>query len=219
MSANPALFKLLQIVSPSLPVGGYSYSQGLEWAVQAGWITNYEEFVQWLGEQLDGMIAQQDLPLLIRLYHSHAAKDCAAIEYWDAMALAVRETSELRREESQRGKALFTLLQSLGVPSLVTVESQLAAFACYCSAEQIPLHDTLAGYTYSWLDSQVTAGIKLVPLGQTHGQQLLYQLSNNIEAAVAHAKQIDDADIGYTSPALTLASCFHETQYSRIYRS
>ena len=116
--ANPALFKLLQIVSPSLPVGGYSYSQGLEWAVHTGWVTNRHEFDQWLREQLNGTMAQQDLPLLLRLYHSRRVDDRAAIEYWDAMALAVRETSELRREEIQRGKALFTLLQSLGMPSL-----------------------------------------------------------------------------------------------------
>lgn len=209
----------MQIVSPSLPVGGYSYSQGLEWAVQAGWVASSDEFVQWLTEQLNGTIAQQDLPLLIRLYNAHHVKDLNTIKYWDAMSVASRETSELRREEEQRGRALQSLLQSFSLPVPLVLKSQLGAFACFCNSEQISLNDTLAGYTYSWLDSQVTAGIKLVPLGQTDGQGILYRLANNIDAAVACALTIDDEEVGYTAPSLTMASCLHETQYSRVYRS
>ncbi|MEM7258105.1 MAG: urease accessory protein UreF [Pseudomonadota bacterium] len=217
--SGAALLKLLQITSPSLPVGSYSYSQGLEWAVQCGWITNVAEFTQWLDEQVHSLMLNQDLPLLNRLYSAVEAADDTALTYWDAMALAMRDTAELRLEEEQRGRALVALLQSLQVASGTNVRSQTAAFAAFCVAEQITLHDALAGYAYSWADSQVTAAIKLVPLGQAQGQGILYHTADQIPAVVARALTIEDDDIGYTAPALTMASCHHETQYSRLFRS
>lgn len=221
---NPSLLRLLQLVSPSLPVGGYSYSQGLEWAVEAKWITNVDDFSQWLNEQINGLMTQQDLPLLVRLYHSlddNHPENSAQYnsEYWDSMAMAMRETSELRLEEEQRGRSLMSLLQSLGIPAATRLQSQLGAFAVFCVAEKIPLPEALAGYAYNWLDSQVTAAIKLVPLGQSEGQGILYRYSELLPAAVQQALCVEDADIGYTSPAVTMASSLHETQYSRLFRS
>lgn len=216
---NPALHKLLQITSPSLPVGSYSYSQGVEWAVHSSWITDEDDFIQWLTEQLNGLIAQQDLPLLIRLYRAGESSNHNTLLQWDALTLAMRETAEFRLEEEQRGRALWSLMQSLDVSSYCELRSYLSAFAAFCVAEQISLNDALAGYTYSWLDSQVTAAIKLVPLGQAQGQGILYRTADKIPDTVDRALTIEDDNIGYTSPALTLASCLHETQYSRLFRS
>ena len=98
-------------------------------------------------------------------------------------------------------------------------QSQLAGFALFCQRENLTVLQMLHGYAYSWLENQVTAGIKLVPLGQSEGQAILYQLVSDIEGAVACALQMDDADLGYTSPALAMASAFHETQYCRLFRS
>jgi len=218
-SFHPSLLRLLQITSPSLPVGGYSYSQGLEWAVDAGWVSDASEFGQWLEEQLDGVMARQDLPLFIRAYRACDKGDQQSAEYWDAIVMAMRETAELRHEEEQRGRALMALLKTLPVSTNAELQSQISAFAAFCVAEHIPLNDALTGFTYSWLDSQVTAAIKLVPLGQSEGQGLLYRTSELIPAAISCALLVDDENIGYTSPALTMASCLHETQYSRLFRS
>ncbi len=219
MNAN-SLLKLLQITSPSLPVGSYSYSQGLEWSVEAGWISNRRSFQQWVSEQLDGTMAQQELPLLLRIYHALSIDNHTDVTQWDKQAIAVRETSELRNEDTQRARALWTLLKNIGFqrPQAET-ESQLSPFAYFCLQEGISANDTLYGYTYSWLDNQVTAGIKLVPLGQSDGQTILYELGNSIQQAVDTALSVSDENIGYSSPALAMASCCHETQYCRLFRS
>ena len=214
------LLKLLQITSPSLPVGAFSFSQGMEWAVEAGWISDKDDFQQWLQEQLDGAMAQQELPILKRLYQAYQLGDIASVCLWDQTILAMRETSELRNEEYQRGRALTTLINSLGFEADDTkAQSQLAGFARYCVHERVPLQHSLHGYAYSWLDNQVTAGIKLVPLGQSQGQFILYQLGDDIQHAVEVALTITDDEIGYASPGLAMASSFHEVQYCRLFRS
>jgi urease accessory protein len=214
------LLKLLQISSPALPTGAFSFSQGIEWAVEERWIVDRSSFDQWLREQLNGFMANQELPLLQRLFEASATNDVVAFTHWDHLAIAVRETAELRLEERHRGRALVALLDSLGInlPGC-NLQSQLAGFALFCQRERIALDDTLQAYAYSWLDNQVTAGIKLIPLGQSEGQGMLYSLGDNIQQAVVHAQSIHDEDIGFTAPAAAMASCFHETQYCRLYRS
>jgi len=222
MSINSVqpLLKLLQITSPSLPVGAFSFSQGLEWAVEAGWLSDKDDLQQWLQEQLDGTMAQQELPLLIRLYNAYQLGDIASIRLWDQTVIAMRETSELRNEEHHRGRALTTLINNLGFkPDESNALSQLSGFARYCVHEQVSLQHGLHGYAYSWLDNQVTAGIKLVPLGQSQGQSILYQLGDDIQHAVEVALSIPNDEIGYASPGLAMASSFHEVQYCRLFRS
>lgn len=214
-----SLLKLLQLTSPSLPVGSYSYSQGLEWGVECGWVGNATDFRRWLGEQLDGTMAQQDLAILKRLYHACEQADDEQTRLWDAILLAMRETSELRHEEHQRARALDSLMDKLQINRAVKTQSQVAAFACFCVHENIAVKEALHGYAYSWLDSQVTAGIKLIPLGQSDGQLLLYEMGDDIERAVEQAMVLQDDQLGYSSPALAMASSLHETQYCRLFRS
>lgn len=220
MLSSLPLLKLLQITSPSLPVGAYSYSQGLEWATESKWVTDKSSFKQWLLEQLQGLMAEQELPLLQRLYDSFECADLQQQKYWTDRVIAMRETSELRREEQHRGRALASLLDTLfDEKKHSSNPCQLTEFARYCSRESITLEQTLLGYAYSWLDNQVTAGIKLIPLGQSDGQSLLHHFSVNLEQAVQIALSISDDEIGYSSPALAMASSLHETQYCRLYRS
>lgn len=210
---------MLQITSPSLPVGAYSYSQGLEWAVEAGWVTDRQTFGEWLAEQLDGVIAYQELPLLQRIFLAQETADDMELQIWTEQVLARRETAELRREEQHRGRALSALLGSLYNETPADTECQMAAYVKFCSKENITLVDAMFGYAYSWLDNQVMAGIKLVPLGQSDGQALLYRLSEDIQTAVEVALTIPDEEIGYSTPGLAMASCLHETQYCRLFRS
>ena len=198
----PALLKLLQIASPSLPVGAYSYSQGLEWAVEARWINNVDDFKRWIKEQLHGTMAQQELPLVARLHQAHSRGYADLITKWDNYAIAVRETAELRNEERLRGRALNTLLGKLNVTApAVNTASYTAGYAQYCVHEGISQYHALHGFSYSWADNLVTAGIKLVPLGQSQAQELLYNLTNDFQHAVTAALELDDICLLYTSDA------------------
>lgn len=219
-----ALLRLLQIVSPNLPTGAYSYSQGLEWAVEAGWVTDSETFRQWLQEQTHGVMVQQELPLLRLLYKAFQNRDEALTTELCSTVIALRETAELRDEERQRGRAMLALTSQLNseISALDNSDQstcQLGVFAQYCACENIPLDLAFQGYVYSWLESHTMAAVKLIPLGQTTGQKILYLLSADIESVVQSAKTVEAADIGYTNPAQIFASCQHETQYSRLFRS
>ena len=219
-----ALLRLLQLVSPSLPVGGFTYSQGIEWAVECGWIKSATDLQAWLEDQLETTIARLDLPVLIRLYEAAQQEDLSALQQWSSFLLACRETSELRLEERNRGRALADLLVKLELPGSeswksILGQSQLAGFAFAACRWAIPLEQAVLGYTWSWLENLVLAAVKLIPLGQTQGQQVLQRLSPMIPPLIPVAWQLQDGEIGAANPALAIASSLHETQYTRLFRS
>ncbi len=217
------LLRLLQLASPALPVGAYAYSQGLEWAVECGWVHDEASLGEWLRELLDGSLGQVDLPLLARLHAAALAGDATALERWSAHLLASRETRELRADDCARGTALARLLHELGVPGAGrwrrgdTPYATPLALAAH--AWHLPLGPVAQVYGWGWLENQVIAGVKLVPLGQSAGQRLLFALAARLPAAIDWALAVDDDDIGGTVPALAIASSRHETQYTRLFRS
>jgi urease accessory protein len=151
-------------------------------------------------------------------------RDQAAMAGWVDRLLAGRETAELRREESDRGRALADLLVAWGLGDALVwkpqlARSQAAGFAFAAAAWRIEPRDAATGYAWSWLENLVLAGIKLVPLGQTRGQQTLARLATLIPSTVAAALEVADAEIGASTPALAIASAAHETQYTRLFRS
>jgi len=220
--------RLLQLISPNLPTGAFTYSQGMEWAVECGWLTNKEQTRQWLQSVLRDSLQYLELPVLLRLYEAARRHNHADFQYWSQWLYASRETLELRNEEIQRARALHIVLKNLpdshSWPELqdwraALLSSQLAGFALAARHWRIPLTELLQGYTWSWLENAVAVAIKLVPLGQTDGQCLLYELSMEIGARVERATSIEDDMIGASTPALAIASSLHETQYSRLFRS
>ena len=219
-----ALLRLLQLVSPSLPVGGFTYSQGIEWAVEAGWIRNPADLESWVTDQLVGNLARVDLPLLVRMGEAARARDPAAMIALIERLIACRETAELRLEEANRGRALADLLGAWDLPEArawrpLLARSQLAGFAFAVDAWGLEPRLAAAGYAWSWVEGLVLAGVKLVPLGQTQGQQILARIAAQIPAALDAALAAGEADIGASSPALALASSAHATQYTRLFRS
>ncbi|MGY8851131.1 MAG: urease accessory protein UreF, partial [Pseudomonadales bacterium] len=159
-----------------------------------------------------------ELPVLIRLLNGFNQADETSVLYWTEWLIACRETMELRKEERQRGAALARLLPSLGIqiPShlAATVAScQLTGIALAANQWGIDCQQLCRGYSWSWLENNVVAGVKLIPLGQTHGQQIM------LELAVTQAMGTDDADIRSSTPAMAIASSRHETQYTRLFRS
>ncbi len=224
MTSDLALLRLLQLASPGLPVGGFTYSQGLEWAVEAGWVRGAEGFRAWQREQIEDSLGHLDWPVLARLYQACLAQDAEAFARWSRLLLANRESAELRLEESQRGQALARLLDgwqlgqaepwraSLGL-------TQLGGMAWLAVHWQIPLRALALGYAYSWLEGAVMAGVKLVPFGQQMAQSLLRDLCDELPGLLERALALEDGEIGGGLPLLAIASARHETQYTRLFRS
>ena len=221
-TSGVALSRLLQLVSPSLPVGAYSFSQGLETAVEQGFVTSHEQTTEWLSSLLHQSLTRLDVPILLRFYSAWQQADAERLTAYNNLLLASRETSELRAEDLHMGAALRRLLQGLCVSTPVELPAQ-SSFALVYSALavhwQIPNDDAVHGFLYAWLENQVLAAIKLVPLGQLAGQQILIQLGAQIPLCLEQAKQMEDADIGASMPLLAICSSCHEIQHSRLFRS
>ncbi len=224
MITDLALLRLLQLASPGLPIGMYSYSQGLERAVEDGWITNADEARSWLAAILARCQARVDLPVLARLYDAWLNDDTALAGHWNAVLMACRETAELRSEDAQTGQALVRLLEKLepdgARDSLGKGQITLAAaFSLAAVRMAIPKRAAMTGYLWGWLENQVLCAVKLVPLGQVAGQRLLRDLATSIPEQVGLALTLADDDIGGSVFGLALASSRHEMQYSRLFRS
>lgn len=224
MHTDLALLRLMHLVSPSLPIGSFTYSQGIEWAVENGWITSAADLQAWLSSQLHTSMTYLDIPILQRLYAAVEREDTADLQYWIQYLNASRETSELLLEEKNRGRALTDLLIALNIPQAAAwkpllAQSQAAAFALAAVHWQIPLPQAAYGYVWSWVENLVLSAVKIIPLGQTQGQQCLHQLTPLIPIVVEQGLQVADEAIGASSPALAIASSRHETQYTRLFRS
>ncbi|WP_432695072.1 urease accessory protein UreF [Marinobacterium sp. YM272] len=221
--------RLYQLISPALPVGAFTYSQGLEWAIECGWVNDAASLEEWLLSVLDHSVASLEVPVLLRLCQAlnqsdDANVDEARVKEWCGFLMASRETSELRAEERQRAQALLRLLPALDVSVPESLRShlaktQLAGMALAARAWEIDSISLSRGYLWSWLENAVMAGVKLVPLGQTAGQQILLRVSARLPDLIDKARLLEDWQIGSSTPALAIASSRHETQYSRLFRS
>ncbi len=222
-----ALVRLLQLASPALPVGGYSYSQGLEWAIDAGIVRDAASAELWISDALRYPLARFEAPLWLRLYLAWQKGDTETAKRWNRLFLAARETAELRAETIQMGYSLRRLLNELGEFSQAQLDplNELdspafpAAFSFAAAAWGIPAREGLTAYVWSWLENQVMAAVKAVPLGQTDGQRMLLSLANRIPVVVSQAIAMRDEDIGSFAPGFAILSSKHETQYSRLFRS
>lgn len=218
---------LLRLASPQLPIGGYSYSQGLEMAVEHAIVTDPASAGRWIGDQLLLNLARFEAPLL--LAHCTAASE----ESWATLLLlseqhrASRETRELHLESRQMGYSLQQLLT--GLPELdqpardvlqQIEEPHLAlGWALAARAWQIQPQDALAAWLWSWLENQLAVLMKTLPLGQQAAQRLTSELLPLLQSAQQHATELDPGHIGSAAFGLSLASMAHERQYSRLFRS
>ena len=215
--------RLLQLASPSLPVGAYSYSQALEAACEAGVVRDEPSAAAWIGDVLQLSMASMEAPLLLRLIDAWGRQDRAAALRWNTELLASRETAELRAETLQMGYSMGRLLADLGIDAapLQAIE-ELAyptAYAFAIAAWSLDAREALEAYLFAWIENQVLAAVKCVPLGQAAGQRMLLALSEGIPDLVARAAAMGDDELANFAPGLALLSSWHETQYSRLFRS
>jgi urease accessory protein len=221
------LVRLLQLASPTLPIGGYSYSQGLEWAVASDAVRDAATAQEWIGDLLDLIVAPGDAAFAWRMLAAARGGDWPGLAAWNDRFRASRETAELLAETLQMGGSLARLAVDLDLvdpdahEALPTLEPVTlpAAYALAARGFGVPADPALAAYVWSWLENQVLAAIKLVPLGQVAGQRLLTALGARIPSVVAVAMTQADDDLSTFAPGLALASARHETQYTRLFRS
>ncbi len=219
-----ALIRLMQLVSPVLPVGAYTYSQGLEWAVQAGTVQSEASAQVWIGDCLEFGAARLEavyLGQMLRAWQMGHADQALAL---DAEFLASRETAELRAETLQMGHSLARLLRDLGAFSTEVLgrfdePGYPLVWSFAANAWSISPEAAMTGYLWAWLENQVMAAVKLVPLGQTAGQRLLATLGQQLPACARTALETPLEQTSNYLPAFAIASCCHETQYTRLFRS
>ena len=222
-----ALPRLLQLASPALPVGAYTYSQGLEWAVEAGTVRDEATALGWIGDQLEWNLGRWEAPLLARMLMAWRAGDDTQAIALDAEYLASRESAELRAETLQMGYSLRRLADELGefpaeflrriaVPPGLTFAAVWSAIAAHWD---IAVEDALTAWLWSWAENQTMAALKAVPLGQAAGQRMLARIGARLPALAAGALARNDDDMSNFAPGFAIACARHETQYSRLFRS
>ena len=209
------LARLLQLASPVLPVGAYSYSGGLEAAVEAGIVKDAESAERWIGDVLTHSMAAMEAPVLWRML-----REPGQLKGWNDFFLASRETAELRAETVQMGYSLARLLRDLSVGAIELDDPSFpAAFAFAVSAWRIDPHAALQAYLWTWLENQAMAAVKSVPLGQTEAQAMLLRLGGRLSKIADEIEKLEDEALANFTPGLAILSSQHETQYSRLFRS
>ena len=221
---------LQQLSSPALPIGGFSYSQGLEAAVELSLVASEADAFCWIADLLDTTMASCEAPIWCLLYVAWQQGSSADLAQWNRWFHASRETREIRQETEQMGWSLFRLAKDLGGGTETSL-GMLEGFrpltlplvhACLCHAWQLPPKAGLTAYLFTWLENQVAAAIKSVPLGQTAGQRILTRLRAKLPAITADALQrsrVTPPRLSTFAPQYAIVSSRHETQFSRLFRS
>lgn len=218
---------LLRLASPQLPIGGYSYSQGLEMAVEQGLVHHAESAQRWIADQLLLNLARFEAPLLLAHCQAAASEDWTQLRHLAEQQRASRETRELRLESRQMGYSLQQLLS--GLPELDQPAQQLfseldepglaVGWALAARAWQIEPEDALTAWLWGWLENQLAVLMKTLPLGQQAAQRLTSQLLPLLDQAQRQACELQPQHWGSAAFGLALASMAHERQYSRLFRS
>lgn len=222
--APEAFLRLLQLASPTLPIGAFAYSQGLEPAVVAGHVNDEVTAAAWILGLLQGPVTTIDLAVFDRIHAAVVAGDDETARRWNAFLFASRATAELQAEDRHLGAALGRVLDTLGLAPLVpgAVEAPptfVMMFARAAALWSIDAQAALSAFAFTWAEAQVSAAVRLVPLGQSAGVRILAAVAAAIPAAVQRARALPDDLVGGAAPLQAVLSSTHETQYSRLFRS
>lgn len=216
-----AAFQLLRLASPALPIGAYSYSQGMESAIEHEVVRDSATARVWIADQLNGPVGRWEAPLLWHSLLAAEQENWMRLDELNQRWLASRETRELRAETEQTGYSLIQLLKALDAAELPLAGpvGLLAAWALAAKHWTIYPQAALQAYLWSWLENQVMVLMKALPMGQVAGQKLLGELLPELEATTQLAQSLPEAELSGFAPALAWLSARHETQYSRLFRS
>jgi urease accessory protein len=225
---NPAhrLLWLMQLASPALPVGGFSYSEGMEAAVEHGLVTDEASAQLWLIDQLHLVQARSELPVVAQAMTAWRTQDTTALRQLNGWVLQTRETFEMRLQTEQMGRSLLIWLRNHRAADEADIQfcdtlppTWPLVFALALNTQAVDMREGLLTCAFAWAENMVQAAIKSVPLGQLSGQRMLAALSAEIPLAVEHALSVPDNQQQSFNPRLAILSARHETQYSRLFRS
>ena len=228
---DTVLLQLMWLASPALPVGGFSYSEGLEAAVDSGRVTGEASAADWLVNQMTLAPARADLPVLAQAHDAWARHDLARIAELNDFIGRTRETRELRLQSEQMGRSLVEWLRNQAgtqgaddprlkhLAGLAPSPTWPIAFALATARADASAAQALHASLFGWAENMVQAALKAVPLGQLAGQRILQALLEKMPALIAEALAMPADDVQSFSPMLGIASAQHETQYSRLFRS
>jgi urease accessory protein len=223
---DSSLMQLMWLASPALPIGGFSYSECLEAAVDSARAATTSEASAWLVDQLHLSLSRSDLPAVAQAIPAWRDADSARIAALNSWVLQTRESSELRAQTEQMGKSLLEWLRNhtTATPAQIAVLAGQSptypiAFALAASATQAPVRECLLAYAFGWAENMTQAAIKSVPLGQSAGQRILSALTAEIPAAIDYALTVSADNRQAFTPMLAILSSQHEVQYSRLFRS
>ncbi|WP_395054594.1 urease accessory protein UreF [Polaromonas sp.] len=221
-----SLLQLIWLASPALPVGGFSYSEGLEAGVDRAGVATESIAANWLSDQLHLSLARSDLAVIAQAIPAWRSNQLDRVKALNDWVLQTRETSELRLQAEQMGRSLLEWLRNHQSISDAHLQACAAlpptyplAFALAASPLDAGVSDCLTAYAFGWAENMMQAALKSVPLGQSSGQRILARLAAEIPASVATAMALADQDRQAFSPMLAILSSQHETQYSRLFRS
>jgi urease accessory protein len=221
-----SLLQLIWLASPALPVGGFSYSEGLEAAIEAGHVHDEASAAAWLLDQLHLGLGRSELPLLANAIAAWRAHDAARIAELNAWVLATRETSELKRQSEQMGRSMLDWLRQrapddphIDTLAALTPPTWPVAFALAAAQSGAEPREALLAFGFGWAENMVQAALKSMSLGQAGGQRILGSLATALPAVVEVALTLPDDQRQAFTPMLAILSSLHETQYSRLFRS
>jgi urease accessory protein len=219
---DAALLQLMWMASPALPIGAFSYSEGLESAVDAGLAGTEASAGDWLVDQLHLTLARAELPVTAQAVAAWRAGDVGRIAELNDWVLRTRESSELLQQTEQMGRSMVEWLKSVHPELAARAPQPLAyplAWALAISASTVTVREALLACAFGWAENMMQAAVKSVPLGQSAGQRILLRLAAEIPAAVDHALALGNDERQAFAPMLAILSARHETQYSRLFRS
>jgi urease accessory protein len=225
--AMSGLLQLIRLASPSLPVGAFSYSEGIESAVASALVSDEATAQAWLLDQLELGLGRSDLPIVARALEAWRANDVAAASRWNGWLANTRETSELRAQTAQMGRSLAIWLRHAdaadervaALQALAPAPTWPVAFALAAADTGASPQDVLASFAAGWAENMTQAALKAVPLGQAAAQRILATLAAEIPATVARALVLRTEQLQAFAPMLAILSAQHEEQYSRLFRS
>jgi len=226
-SESAALYRLMAWLSPAYPVGAFSYSSGIEWAVEAGDIRDAESLKAWLATILSEGGGLADAVLFVHAHRASAASDTTALRAVAELAAAFVPSKERFLETTAQGRAFLDATRAAWpCDAIGRLEAAWdgpvalpVAVGVACAGHGIACQKALPAFLHALTANWISAGVRLIPLGQTDGQRVLAALETNVTAAAARALNTPLADIGSAAFRADVASMRHETQYTRLFRS
>jgi urease accessory protein len=230
ITTTDGLYRLMAWLSPSFPVGGFSYSHGIEAAVEAGVVTDRETLREYVSVAIRHGAGRSDAMLLAAVWRAVEAEDVDAFVWAAERAAAMRGTAELALECLSQGAAFVATVRAswpeLDLKRWADVLSDRQCQTAYpvavglcAAASRVPLRSAMLAYLQAVSAGLITAGVKLIPLGQTDGQRIVASMETPIRDAADQAMARPLEDLGSAAPMIDLLSMRHETQYTRLFRS